>query len=144
MSGEPSGNAGTVLIVDDDSAMRELLKDWLEREGFRVIEQSDGEQLLAGAQTARFDAVILDKEMPGASGFDVLAFLRRFQPESPVIFITAFGGSRAKEEALRLGASRYIEKPFRVAELVEVVRTVIKAPDAPAAPQRLSPKPDLI
>ena len=58
MSGEPSRDAGTVLIVDDDSAMRELLKDWLEREGFRVIEQSGGEQLPAGARTARFDAVI--------------------------------------------------------------------------------------
>lgn len=130
MSGEPSRGAGTVLIVEDDSAMRELLKDWLERGGFRVIEQPGGEELLAGTQSARFDAVILDKEMPGASGFDVLAFLRRFRPESPVIFITAFGGSGVEEEALRLGASRYLEKPFRVAELVEVVRAVIVAPEA--------------
>ena len=55
--------------------------------------------------------------MPGASGFDVLAFLRHFQPESPVILITAFGGSRVQEEALRLGASRYIENRFGLLSL---------------------------
>lgn len=121
----------TALVVDDDPAMRALLRDWLEREGFRVLEESSGERLLALAQGARFDIVILDKEMPGLGGFDVLPAFRRRRPEVPVILVTAFGGARVAEEALKLGAQQYLEKPFQFRALIAAVR----AATAAAAPR---------
>jgi DNA-binding NtrC family response regulator len=118
----PNGHAATVLVVDDDPAMRALLRDWLEREGYVVLEEPSGERLLAAARAARFDVVILDKEMSDPGGFEVLPDFRRQCPETPVILITAFGGSRVAEEAVRLGAYRYLEKPFQLGAILEVVQ----------------------
>lgn len=112
----------TILVVDDDPAMRALLRDWLEREGFHVIDEPSAERLLAAAQTARFDALILDKEMPGTGGLDVLPAFRRLRPDVPVILITAFGGAVVAQEALKLGAREYLEKPFQLRTLLEAVR----------------------
>jgi two-component system response regulator AtoC len=114
----------TVLVVDDDPAMRALLRDWLEREGYRVREAPNGERLLAALRSEPCDVVILDKEMPEAGGLDVLPELRRRCPETPVIIVTAFGGARTAEEALQLGAYRYLEKPF---QLVALLRAVAEA-----------------
>lgn len=119
-------DAATVLVIDDDQEMRAVLRDFLEREGHRVIEESSGEGAIATTALERVDAVILDKEMPGIHGFEFLSFLRRRWPDMPVILITAFGGSRVAEEAFHRGATRYLEKPFRVAELLGAVRTVIE------------------
>jgi len=124
---EAGGEPVTALVVDDDPAMRALLRDWLEREGFRVLEEPSGERLLALAQGTRFDVVILDKEMPGLGGFDVLPAFRRRRPEVPVILVTAFGGALVAEEALKLGAQQYLEKPFQFRALIAAVRTATAA-----------------
>jgi DNA-binding NtrC family response regulator len=114
--------ARTVLVVDDDPAMRALLRDWLERAGYRVLEEPSGERLLAAASSGRFDIVILDKEMSEPGGLEVLPDFRAQCPRVPVILITAFGGSRVAEEARRLGAYRYLEKPFQLAAILQAVR----------------------
>ncbi len=112
----------TVLVVDDDSAMRTLLKDWLERGGFRVLEEPSADRLFTAAKATHLDVVVLDKEMPGPSGFDVLPAFHRQWPEVPIILVTAFGGGEVAEEALRLGARAYLEKPFQLGALLEAVR----------------------
>lgn len=117
----------TVLVVDDDAQMRALLRDFLERDGHRVLESTSGEAAVSLVETEPLDVVILDKEMPGTNGLDVLAFLHHRCPGIPVIFVTAFGGPRVAEEALRRGASRYLEKPFRVSRILEVVQEVTRA-----------------
>lgn len=114
-----------VLILDDDLAMGALLKDFLEREGLRVIVESSAERAIATVELEQVDVVILDKEMPGMSGLDFLSYFRHRCRETPVILVTAFGGSQVAEEAFRRGATRYLEKPFRVAELLGAVHTVI-------------------
>ncbi len=124
---EAGGEPVTALVVDDDPAMRALLRDWLEREGFRVIEEPSGERLLTLAPGAHFDVVILDKEMPGLGGFDVLPAFRRRRPEVPVILVTAFGGALVEEEALKLGAQQYLEKPFQFRALIAAVRAATAA-----------------
>lgn len=124
----------TVLVVDDDSAMRTLLKDWLERGGFRVIEEPTADRLLAAAKETQLDAVVLDKEMPGVGGFEVLPAFRRQWPEVPVILITAFGGEAVAEEALRLGARIYLEKPFQLRALLEAVRDATRGGSRRTAP----------
>jgi DNA-binding NtrC family response regulator len=122
MTSKPYDEPFTVLVVDDDPAMRALLKDWLERDGFRVIEEPSADRLLVAAKTTPLDVVVLDKEMPGRGGFDVLPTLRRQHPEVPVILITAFGGGAVEQEAMRLGARSYLEKPFHLRALLEAVR----------------------
>jgi DNA-binding NtrC family response regulator len=73
-----------------------------------------------------FDVVILDKEMPGMNGLDVLSFLHRRFPSTPVILITAFGGPHVAEESYRRGAIEYIEKPFRLPNVVDRVQKMIE------------------
>lgn len=117
----------TILVVDDDAQMRALLRDFLEREGHRVLESTSGEAAVSLVESEPLDVVILDKEMPGTNGLDVLSFLRHRCPAIPVILVTAFGGPRVAEEALRRGAVRYLDKPFRVSRILEVVREVTRA-----------------
>lgn len=119
-----------VLIVDDDAEMRALLRDVLVGDGFAVDEHPSGEGLVALLEEWPADAVVLDKEMAGGNGLDLLAYIARRHPDMPVVFITAFGGAAVESEALRLGAACYLEKPFRVARLVEVLRGVVGAAGA--------------
>src|SRR5262249_61851486 len=69
--------------------------------------------------------VVLDKVMAGSSGLDVLRQLRRDHPGTPVVLVTAFGGSEVEAEARKLGAAYYMDKPFRVTRLLEVLQTVL-------------------
>jgi two-component system C4-dicarboxylate transport response regulator DctD len=138
---EAASEPVTILVVDDDPAMRALLRDWLEREGFQIIEEPSAERLLAVAQTARFDALILDKEMPGTGGFDVLPAFRRLRSDVPVILITAFGGAMVAQEALKLGAREYLEKPFQLRTLLEVVREATAVASRRRAAGRGQPRP---
>jgi two-component system response regulator HydG len=128
----------TVLVVEDDGAMRALLRDFLDRVGYRVLEQPNGAAVTALVETEHVDAVILDKEMPGPSGLDLLSFLRHRLPDVPVVFITAFGGPDVAEEARRRGAYRYLEKPFRLAAvrdtLAEATRETVVSAGRPTGP----------
>lgn len=118
----------TVLVVDDDAQMRALLRDVLRHDGFRVIEGGSGPEALAELERARPDVVILDKEIPEPGGLDVLSWARRRFPELPVALVTAFGGPAVAEEALRRGASLYLEKPFRLGRILEFIRSVAVSP----------------
>jgi DNA-binding NtrC family response regulator len=114
-----------VMIVDDDAEMRALLRDVLERDGFHVHEHSAGEGLLSLLENWVPDAIVLDKEMAGLTGLDLLPDIRRRHPRTPVVLVTAFGGSEVEAEALRLGAAYYMDKPFRVTRLLEVLRLAV-------------------
>jgi DNA-binding response OmpR family regulator len=117
----------TVTIVEDDTEMRAMLRDFLRSEGFRVHEESDGDRLIDLLESARPTVMVLDKEMPGVNGLDLLSYVTRRYPSVPVIVITAFGGPDVRAEALRRGATHYIEKPFRVATLLDAVRSIVDA-----------------
>ena len=118
-----------MLVIDDDQGMRQVLKDFLERDGHRVIEAASGEAAVSVVELEPIDVVILDKEMPGMNGMELLSFLHRRFPSTPVIFVTAFGGPHAAEESFRRGAVEYIEKPFRLSSVVDRVQKLID--DAP-------------
>jgi|SRR5215471_15802761 len=112
---------GRVLVVDDDAEMRTLLRRTLEFDGHQVTEQDRGTHVLQALREEPFDLIILDKEMPGVTGFDLLPLLRREFPDVPVLLVTAFGGRRVESSAIRLGAASYLEKPFRLSQLREAV-----------------------
>ena len=129
-SPKPGPERLRVMIVDDDAEMRALLRDALEREGIRVREHPAGDQLIPLVAEWKPDAVVLDKEMAGSSGLDLLRDIRRLHPGTPVVLVTAFGGAAVEAEALRLGAAYYMDKPFRVSRLLEVLRSVAGRPGA--------------
>ena len=127
----PSGNAGRVLIVEDDEGIREMLKYNLTSAGFAVQEARDGATGLRTARTARPDLILLDLMLPGMSGFDFCRALRR-SSRVPVIMITAKDAEVDRIVGLELGADDYITKPFSVREVLARVNAVLRrsAPDA--------------
>ena len=114
----------TLLVVDDDPAWRDALKEWLEREGFRAVMLARADWVVQAVELHHPDVVVLDVNLPGASGLDVLGAIERRWPGLPVVIMTAFGGPGVGAEARRLGAAGYLEKPFRMGTLVEEIRRV--------------------
>jgi DNA-binding response OmpR family regulator len=127
-TGDRSRPIGRVLVVDDDDEMRAVLRRMLEGEDYEVTERSRATHVLETLRTAPFDLVILDKEMPGLTGLDLLPMLRREFERLPVVFVTAFGGRQVASAALRLGATSYLEKPFRLAQLRDAIDGVLSRP----------------
>lgn len=118
-----------LLLAEDDDALRALLLRALRREGYTVIEASDGQQLLdlASAAASRPDLVVSDVQMPRLSGTDALRKLRRTGLACPVIFITAFGVSDAHRDVVALGDCTIMEKPVDLIELTTLVRERLAA-----------------
>jgi two-component system, NtrC family, response regulator AtoC len=116
MSTSPSAGA-TILVAEDDRAIRFSLACSLKADGYRVIEAGDGDEALARIEREHPDAVLLDLKMPGRDGLAVLAELGPALADLPVIVITAYGGSAAAIEAMRRGAYDYLSKPFDLDEV---------------------------
>ena len=114
-----------VLVVDDDADMRRLLEDALEREGFAVTVAAKGADVIGAVESSTFDAVVVDKELPGINGLDLIVFLQHRSPGTPAVLMTAFGGPLAAEAALRRGAAAYLDKPVRIPELVATLEDVM-------------------
>jgi CheY-like chemotaxis protein len=110
-----------VLVVDDEQDMRMALRMFLERSGHTVQEASDGENALATLHTTGADIVLLDMRMPGMDGAQTLAKIRERFKDLPVIMVTGYGSVDSAKEALEIGASSYISKPFKNQELVEAL-----------------------
>ena len=102
-----------VLIVEDHDRLREQLGQFYEQEGFQVTTASCGEEGIAKLAEDRFAIVVSDVKMPGMDGFQVARHVREKYPDTDVILITAFGNVRQAVEAMKLGASDYITKPFQ-------------------------------
>jgi len=143
----PSGHRKTdgrirILVVEDDAEMRALLADVLSDEGYAVEEAPDGAEALILLRTESFAAIVLDKNMPGLSGLDLLPGFRTICPEAPVILITAFGDVSAYMDAMEKGAFEFIYKPFRMEELLRTLRRALasgtQAPSPPSSPRGIS------
>jgi DNA-binding response OmpR family regulator len=131
-----------ILVVDDDAEMRLTLRRVLEDGGHEVLESSRADEVEHAVASEGVQAVILDKEMPGTGGLDVLPALRQAHERLPVILITAFGGEEVERRARRLGATYYLEKPFRLAELMALLRTIAEGDAARAGGGQLAgPRP---
>jgi DNA-binding response OmpR family regulator len=136
MSGSPSNASPTVLVVEDDDAIREGLVDALGFDGYRVLQAADAHDARRAALHNACDLLVLDLMLPGGDGFDVLTEVRRLKPDLPVIILTARGQEADRVRGLRLGADDYVVKPFSVRELLARVAAVLrrtKASPNPAA-----------
>ena len=115
-----AGSAGRILVAEDSLVVRTVLSDQLEEEGYEVIQAVDGESALMQCGGAKPDAILLDIEMPGLDGHQVLARLKA-DPELsdiPVVFLTGRTGTDDMVAGLRAGAHDYLKKPFETAELL--------------------------
>lgn len=110
-----------ILVVDDEQSICLLLRDVLARFGHQVITCQDGEAAIEMASDRRLDLIFLDIRMPGMSGLDVLKKLRDLQREAKFVMITGFAKDDIIEEALQSGASACLSKPFRLAQVVELL-----------------------
>ncbi|GMV43976.1 MAG: sigma-54-dependent Fis family transcriptional regulator [Myxococcales bacterium] len=108
-----------ILVAEDEKTLRVPLAGFLRGGGAEVLAVEDGEQALAALRQRRYDLVITDVRMPGADGLEVLRTARQLHPDCHVILITAFASVDTAVAALRLGATDYLVKPFRFAELEE-------------------------
>ncbi|MGQ0629390.1 MAG: response regulator transcription factor [Phycisphaerales bacterium] len=116
----------TVLVVEDDAAIRRGVADALRHSGYAIIEAPDGVQGLDRALSAEVDLVLLDILMPKMDGLTVLAHLRKAKPALPVIFLTARGELEDRVKGLKLGADDYVVKPFGASELLARVEAVLR------------------
>lgn len=116
----------SVLVVEDDPAIRRGLVDALGFQGYTTHECGDGPSGLRAALELSLDLVLLDVVLPGMEGFDVLESLRRAKPRLPVIMVTARGGEADCVRGLKRGADDYVVKPFSATELLARVEAVLR------------------
>src|SRR6187431_3127474 len=122
----PTSRNGTVLVVDDEEIMREILETLLTREGYDVRLASSGGEGLELARATPFDAAIVDIMMPGLDGIATLDELKRLDDDLAVIIITAYGSIESAIAAMKAGAFDYITKPFKNEEVLVVLRNALE------------------
>jgi two-component system, NtrC family, response regulator PilR len=110
-----------ILVVDDEQSLRDFLAIMLKKEGHDIVTAENGTHALRAIQAEIFDLVISDVKMPGVDGIGVLKTVKEVSPETVVIMITAFATAETAVEAMKLGASDYIIKPFKVDELKLII-----------------------
>jgi DNA-binding NtrC family response regulator len=126
----PEGNGSTpeprVLVVEDEDVVRELLEETLAEEGYRVEAVASGEAALKHLERSLFDVVLLDLNLPGMHGLNVLSAAPATQTDAQFLVMTAFGSVDTAVEAMKLGAFDYINKPFRTEELLLTLRRALE------------------
>jgi DNA-binding response OmpR family regulator len=128
----------TILVADDKANIRNLVRDYLEAEGFRVVIAANGREAIYTARAEKPDLILLDIMMPEMSGYD---FIKAYRKESgtPIILLTAKLDETDKVLGLELGADDYVTKPFGMKELVARINAVLRRVERPAtAPEILS------
>ncbi|MDD5285679.1 MAG: hybrid sensor histidine kinase/response regulator [Desulfuromonadaceae bacterium] len=115
-----------VLVVDDDEMVRYVLTEKLCQYGFTATAACDGQSAVELFREAAFDAVLLDLKMPGMDGIETLKELRKYDPDIPVIMITAFGDIATAVEAIKLGAYDFVEKPPQISRIMVTLRRAIE------------------
>jgi two-component system alkaline phosphatase synthesis response regulator PhoP len=118
--------AESLLLVEDESALRMTLGDRLRKEGFIVDSANDGEEGLNKATKLPFDLIVLDIMLPRLDGFAVCRSIRDAGLITPVLMLTARGRTADKVNGLKIGADDYVTKPFKMEELVARIRALLR------------------
>ena len=122
-----------LLIVDDDTAMREMLASLFRDRGYAVEEAASSAEALERADQQCFDVALSDIRMPGKSGFDFLREARGVAPSTPVILMTSFGTVTTADRAKREGAFDCLSKPFSREELLDTLSRALPGPGSGAS-----------
>jgi DNA-binding NtrC family response regulator len=114
-----------VLVVDDEEALRYLLSTELAAEGYEVETASDGDEAIEAIKQKDYDVVLLDIKMPRVDGFEVLKFIKQNKPEIKVIMLTAYADVKNAIEALKLGASDFVSKPYDLEDILTSINRAL-------------------
>jgi DNA-binding response OmpR family regulator len=117
---------GSILVVDDDPTVSDVVRRYLERAGYTVTLSADGHDALAAYERNRPDLVVLDLMLPGIDGLEVCRRLRSSASGVPIVMLTALGEEADRVLGLQLGADDYVTKPFSPRELVLRVQSVLR------------------
>ena len=140
MSATGAASDALILVVDDDARLRALLSRYLAEQGFRVTTASHATEARDKLRFMQPDAVVLDVAMPGESGLDLTAALRKDKQEVPVLLLTARGAPEDRIAGFESGADDYLGKPFEPYELVLRLRAMLRrSTPAPATPEPSGP-----
>lgn len=118
----------TILIVDDFDDTRLLLRTWLQKKGFRVVEAENGHRAVAAAESSRPDLIIMDVEMPELDGLAATRKIRQLSEfkDLPIVAVSAYGADQYRDHALAAGCTEYVSTPFEPEELERLIRALIK------------------
>ncbi len=119
--------AGRILVVDDEKELRETLTDFLRDQGYDTLAAEDGLAAKKILLVKKFDLVLTDMRMPNMSGAELLQFTKSI-PDSPKVVIITGYSDVSREEFLRQGAVGFLNKPFSVKHLIDVVRSLVPNP----------------
>ncbi|MDG0817725.1 response regulator [Bdellovibrio svalbardensis] len=119
-------STGRLLIIDDESELREVLIAILEDTTTEILQAANGAEGIQLLQSHKFDAVLSDEKMPKKSGLDVLKWMRANEIETPFIMHTGYGQKEMVQEAQRLGVFAFIDKPWNERLLIETVQKALK------------------
>lgn len=114
-----------VLVVDDEEALRYLLSTELVAEGYEVETAGDGDEAIEAIKRKDYDVVLLDIKMPRVDGFEVLRFIKQNKPEIKVIMLTAYADVKNAIEALKLGASDFVSKPYDLEDILSSINRAL-------------------
>ncbi|RLB08400.1 MAG: sigma-54-dependent Fis family transcriptional regulator [Deltaproteobacteria bacterium] len=114
-----------ILVVDDEPAVRESLKDWLQEEGYEVGLASSGEEAIEMVKNEFWHVVLLDLKMPGLDGIETLQTIKKLEPEIEVIIVTAYATIESAVESIKLGAYDYVIKPLDPEEVELQIKKII-------------------
>jgi len=117
----------TILVVDDTPALLEMMKEFLEAEGYAVKTAISGEAALQAIEKERPDLVIMDIRMPGISGLEALSEIKKKDPQATVIIMTAYGTTQAAIEAMKREAYEYVTKPFKNEEVKALIKKALES-----------------
>ncbi len=126
----PAPSARTVLVVDDEEHIREILRESLEAAGYPAETAADGQEALRRLAKGRYRLMLLDIRMPSRSGLSLLSAIRGKVGRMPVIVLTGMAGPEELAEAKSLGAARCVRKPFQIESLLSLVREVLAEAEA--------------
>ena len=116
----------SILVVDDEKSLRDFLTIMLENEGYVVQTASSGEKAIKLAHETAFDLVLTDFRMKRADGIEVLEAVKSYNPDTPVVLMTAYASAETAVEAMKKGAYDYIAKPFKIEDLQIIVKNAIE------------------
>lgn len=116
---------GSILVVDDEDALRTVLSSELINEGYDIKTASDGDEAIGVLDTGRFDMVLLDIKMPRVSGFEVLKHIRQNHAGTKVVMLTAFADLKNAIESKKLGADDFVSKPYDLVDLLTTIERVL-------------------
>ena len=116
----------SVLVVDDEEALRTVLSGELANEGYDVKAAADGDEAISEVEKSPFDLVLLDIKMPRMSGFEVLKYIKVNHAKTKVVMLTGFADLKNAIESKKLGADDFVSKPYDLVDLLTTIERVLR------------------